>query len=125
MGMPDYPYVTAGELGAARCYNIYARSNPRDSHREMHFSVKLRKQEGGFTYGPFGWLTRNKTTDRFTNLLFQDNRANQHIEFIEWADRFNCVVGDGLYISHANFYMTKPEFQTFLDRAKQNAPAQP
>lgn len=122
MTMPDYPTIAADELGSARCYDIYAKSNPRDAQREMHFSVKLLSPEGGILHGPHGWLTRNETSDRFTNLLIQDNRANQSIEFIEWPDRFNCVVSDGVYISHAHFYMTKPEFAKFLDRANQNTP---
>ena len=47
--------------------------------------------------------------------LFQERRHNQHIQFIEWDDRINCVVCDGLYISQTYFFMTKEEFMKFYN----------
>ena len=59
------------------------------------------------------WMHRTEKLDTFFARLFQEHRSNQHIHFIEWEDRINCVVEDGIYISQTNFFMTKDEFAKF------------
>lgn len=107
------PYVTADELGATRQVDIYKRHKQpaQDRDREIYSSCDMRAGRG-----PRGWLTRNETTDRFTSHLIQDCYFNQHIQFIEWNDRINCMVEDGIYISSVNFFMTRGEFIKFLSR---------
>lgn len=120
----NFPWITADELGTAREHlmsvrtskpgvNRMFRNRPQNRETEMFFRVEMK--DGTRRYG---WLTRNDTTDRFTSGLLQENRFNQHIEFIEWDDPklINCVVGDGLYISESHFFMTHEELQKFLDR---------
>lgn len=118
-----FPWVTEGELGAAReiFFSVplrpgyhrqyrYRRGNPQT---EMFFSVEMKNGERRY-----GYLTRNDTTDRFTDTLFQEARHNQHIKFIEWSDPalINCVVCDGIYISESHFFMHTDEFAKFMGR---------
>jgi len=109
------PFIAADELGAARQHLL----SPAKSCKK---SEQNREDELFFTYDiqggkkVYGWLTRNETTNRFTDVLLQVHRSNQHIQFIEWSDRINCMVEDGTYISSVNFFMTHEEFEKFLSR---------
>lgn len=122
----DFPWITADELGPAR-QHIFSvptdkpgvarqfRNQPANRETEMFFSVEFL----GEPLRRHGWITRNATTDRFTNYLIQDCRHNQHIQFIEWGAPHNlimCVVQDGIYISESHFLMKKEELMKFLDR---------
>lgn len=64
----------------------------------------------------YGWLTRSEATNKFTKTLFQESAFNQHIHFIEWDDRFNCVIEDGIYISQEHFWMSKEEVLNLMAR---------
>ena len=113
----NIPWVNADELGSLR--EILFSHNGKqfknitpNRETEMHVSFEFRD-----TYKKiYGYITRNATTDVFTDSLLQENRWNQHIHFIEWKDRWNCVVGDGIYISQCNFFMEKSEVEKLLAR---------
>ena len=116
MKCAERPFIKADELGDLREIVLTgARSKvktpPQDKKSEVFVAFESRNMVKAF-----GWLTRNEMLDSFTNELFQDNRRNQNIHFIEWEDRFNCVVGDGICISQTNFYMEKPELEKLLSR---------
>lgn len=107
------PFLLASDLGASR-ENIFFRNGkqvknpPPDRDNEIFCSIRMQNGERASL-----WMHRTKKLNAIFNTLFQDNRFNQHIEFIEWDDRINCVCGDGIYISSANFFMTKEEFEKF------------
>ena len=109
------PFIAADELGAARQHLLSPAKSRKKSEQkredELFFTCDI---QGGKKV--YGWLTRNETTNRFTDVLLQVHRSNQHIQFIEWSDRINCIVEDGTYISTVNFYMTHEEFAKFLSR---------
>ena len=109
------PFLQAKSLGQAREHLFFRNgrqvlNRPQDKAREIFCCYEGR--DG--TRKSF-WLTRTPNIDHFFDQLFQESRYNQHIHFIEWDDRINCSVEDGIYISHTNFFMTKEEFAKFLE----------
>ena len=109
------PYLTASDLGKAREHLHFlngkqVKNHPQDRQNEIFCHISNR----GIPKGSF-WMRRTPKLNEFFNMLFQESRYNQHIEFIEWDDRYNCVVGDGIYISQTYFFMTKEEFAKFCE----------
>ena len=113
------PYLVASDLGEAR-EHLFSRNGkqvtnlPQNKTTEVFCSFESYTAENkcGIDRMSF-WMKRTDRLQEFFNRLFQDHRSNQHIHFIEWDDRINCVVGDGIYISQTNFFMTKEEFVKF------------
>ena len=107
------PFLQASDLGKSR-ENLFSRNGkqvknpPQDREKEIFCSIKMLNGERAYLY-----MHRTPKVNAIFNRLFQDARFNQHIEFIEWKDRINCVCGDGIYISSDNFFMTKEEFDKF------------
>ena len=107
------PFFLASDLGKSR-ENLFSRNGkqvknpPQDRENEIFCSIRMLNGERAYLY-----MRRTPKVNKIFNRLFQDNRFNQHIEFIEWKDRINCVCGDGIYISSDNFFMTKEEFEKF------------
>lgn len=107
------PFLLASDLGKSR-ENIFFRNGkqvknpPPDRENEIFCSIRMRNGERAYLY-----MHRTPKINAIFSRLFQENRFNQHIEFIEWSDRINCVCGDGIYISSDNFFMTKEEFEKF------------
>lgn len=112
------PYLTASDLGAAREHVFFingkrANNLPQNKATEVFCSFEsYAKQPYGLDKIHF-WMHRTERLQQFFDTLFQDHKSNQHIHFIEWEDRINCVVGDGIYISQTYFFMTKEEFAKF------------
>lgn len=84
------------------------KNPPQNKMHEVFCSIEMRNG----TREHF-WMQRTEVLEAFFAQLFQDSRYNQHIHFIEWNDRINCVVEDGIYISQTNFFMTKEELEKF------------
>lgn len=112
------PYLKASDLGVAREHLHFlngklAKNLPQNKTKEVFCSFEsYAKQKCGLNKMCF-WMHRTEPVQKFFNTLFQERKENQHIEFIEWDDRINCVVNDGIYISQTNFFMTKEEFAKF------------
>ena len=111
----NIPFLQAKSLGPAREHLFFRNgrqvlNQPQDKAREIFCTYEGR--DG--TRKSF-WLCRTPEVDYFFDQLFQESRYNQHIHFIEWEDKINCSVEDGIYISHTNFFMTKEEFAKFLE----------
>lgn len=111
----DIPYLVASDLGKAREHLHFrggklCKNHPQDKAKEV-FCVYENK---GYSIMSF-WMQRTEAVDKFFGYLFQEHRYNQHIHFIEWDDRINCSVEDGIYISQTNFFMTKEEFAKFRE----------
>ena len=111
----DFPWVKSEELGSIRehlfSFNHKSFKNePQNRETEMFVTFEMKGKQ------IHGWLTRNETTEKFTNQIFEDCRFNQNIHFIEWDTRINCVVGDGIYISSSHFWMTKEECEKLIQR---------
>jgi hypothetical protein len=107
------PFLTASDLGASREHMHFrngklTKNPPQDRTNEIFCSIKMRNGERQSL-----WMHRTEKLNAIFDRLFQDSRFNQHIEFIEWDDRINCVCQDGIYISESNFFMTKEEFEKF------------
>lgn len=114
------PYLIASDLGEAREHLFFrngkqVKNLPQDKATEVFCSFET------YNDGKYGlpqthfWMKRTDKVQAFFDTLFRDRRHNQHIEFIEWDDRINCVVNDGIYISSTNFFMTKEEFAKFYE----------
>lgn len=111
----DIPYLVASDLGKAREHLHFrngkqCKNHPQDRQKEI-FCVY---EKGGYSIMSF-WMQRTAATEKFFARLFQESKYNQHIHFIEWDDRINCSVEDGIYISQTNFFMTKEEFAKFRE----------
>ena len=107
------PFLIASDLGKAREHLHFrdgkqCKNHPQDKENEVFCSIEMRNGERQSL-----WMHRTEATNPFFARLFQERRYNQHIRFVEWNDRINCVVGDGIYISQTNFFMTKEEFVKF------------
>lgn len=107
------PYLTAADLGKTREHLHFrggklCKNHPQDKANEVFCTIEMRNGNRSSL-----WMHRTEALAPFFNRLFQERRYNQHIHFIEWDDRINCVVGDGIYISQTNFFMTKEEFEKF------------
>ncbi len=109
------PYLLASDLGKARGHLFFRNGkqikNPPQNKRTEIFCT----YEGRGGERKSFWLQRTPTIEVFFDRLFQESRFNQHIHFIEWNDRINCSVEDGIYISQTNFFMIKEEFAKFLE----------
>lgn len=109
------PYLTASDLGKAR-EHLHSRNGklvknqPQDKRNEVFCHVSNKGIPGRCF-----WMQRTPRLNEFFDYLIQDRRENQSIEFIEWDDRYNCVVEDGIYISQTYFFMTKEEFAKFCE----------
>ena len=121
----EVPYIVSKSLGKARQILHFkngklAKNIKPDIDNEVFFSIqKIDKVENGkksYRYVNQGYLRRTKEMKPFFDYLIQDNKYNQHIEFIEWDDRYNLVIVDGIYISQTNVFMTKEEFNKFEKR---------
>lgn len=115
------PYFNASDLGEAREY-IFSRNGkqvknlPQDKATEVFCSFEsYAKEDKRWVNNMHFWMKRTKKVQALFDMLFQDRRSNQHIQFIEWDDRINCVVNDGIYISQSNFFMAKEEFAKFIE----------
>lgn len=111
----EIPYLSASSLGKAREHLHFRNGKqiknlPQNKAKEIFCVYEGRNGERKSF-----WLYRTPAVDHFFDQLFQESRYNQHIHFIEWDDRINCSVEDGIYISHTNFFMTKEEFAKFLE----------
>lgn len=112
------PYLEASDLGMAR-EHLFSRDGRqvknlpqlKESEVFCHFETYA-KYSIGLPTKAF-WMKRTTKVQALFDTLFQERRYNQHIHFIEWDDRINCVVGDGIYISQTYFFMTKEEFARF------------
>ena len=107
------PYLVATDLGAAREHIFFrngkqVKNIPQNKRTEVFCTVEMRNGDRQYF-----WMHRSEKVEEFFSKLFQEDRFNQHIHFIEWNDRINCVVEDGIYISETNFFMTKEEFEKF------------
>ena len=114
------PYLTASDLGAAREHIFFRNGKqvvnlPQNKKTEVFCSFEsYMSAENKCGLGSIHfWLQRTEKVQRFFDTLFSERKSNQHIEFIEWEDRINCVVQDGIYISQTYFFMTKEEFAKF------------
>lgn len=109
------PYLLASDLGEAR-EHLFSRNGkqiknaPQNKVREIFCAYS-----GRHGVRKHFWMHRTAATEKLFAHLFQERRDNQHIHFIEWDDRINCVAQDGIYISSTNFFMIKEEFAKFLD----------
>lgn len=115
------PYFNASDLGEAR-EHIFSRNGkqvknlPQDKTTEVFCSFEsYAKEDKRWANNMHFWMKRTEKVQALFDTLFQDRRSNQHIQFIEWDDRINCVVNDGIYISQTNFFMTKGEFAKFIE----------
>lgn len=107
------PFLLASDLGSSREHLHFrdgklTKNPPPDRDNEIFCSIRMRNGDRQSL-----WMRRTPALNHIFNRLFQDNRFNQHIEFIEWDDRINCRCQDGIYISETNFFMTKEEFEKF------------
>ena len=114
------PYFNASDLGEAR-EHIFSRNGkqvknlPQDKATEVFCSFEsYAKYDKRWVSNMHFWMKRTEKVQALFDTLFKDRRSNQHIQFIEWDDRINCVVADGIYISQTNFFMTKEEFAKFI-----------
>ena len=114
------PYLVALDLGVAREHLHFrngkqVKNLPQDKAREIFCTFEsYAKENYGLDKKSF-WMCRTENIQKFFDTLFQERKFNQHIHFIEWDDRINCVVEDGIYISQTNFFMTKEEFVKFYN----------
>lgn len=112
------PFLTASDLGTAREHIFFrngkqVKNLPQDKRKEIFCSFEsYAEHKCGLDEIHF-WMQRTETLQSFFDKLFSERKYNQHIHFIEWDDRINCVVEDGIYISNTNFFMTKEEFKRF------------
>lgn len=107
------PYLNAEDLGKAREHLHFRngkmmKNKPQNKELEVFCTIEMRNGDRKSL-----WMHRTEKLDAFFARLFQERRSNQHIHFIEWEDRINCVIEDGIYISQTNFFMTKEEFAKF------------
>lgn len=117
----NVPYLTAEYLGNAREILFFrdgkqVKNIPQDKKNEVYFNIEKCVEVDGkkeFRSVKKGYMKRTEKLKEFFDYLFQDSRFNQHLHFVEWSDRYNCVVEDGIYISQCNFFMTKKEFEKF------------
>ena len=115
------PYLTASDLGSAR-EHLFSRNGKQvknlsqNKSTEVFCSFETYSKESELWGSTIHfWMKRTEKVQAFFDRLIQDRRTNQHIQFIEWDDRINCVVCDGIYISQTNFFMTKEEFAKFYE----------
>lgn len=109
----EVPYLVATDLGEAREHLFFrngkqVKNKPQDKKLEVFCTIEMRNGDRQHF-----WMHRTEKVEEFFSRLFQESKYNQHIHFIEWEDRINCVVEDGIYISQTNFFMTKEEFEKF------------
>ena len=113
------PFLTASDLGTAREHVFFRDGKqvvnlPQNKSTEVFCSfesyIPIEKRYGRNTHF---WMQRTEKLQEFFDTLFQERKPHQHIKFIEWDDRINCVVCDGLCISQTYFFMTKEEFAQF------------
>lgn len=123
----EFPWIKAEELGRLREHIFSVPTNRKTENggtvwRQFHNVPQDRAKEMFVTFAfrngtkRYGWLTRSEATYKFTKNLCQECAFNQHIHFIEWGDRFNCVVEDGIYISQQYFWMSKEEIHNLIAR---------
>ena len=114
------PYLVASDLGTAREHLFFrngkqVKNLPPNKSKEVFCSFEsYATQPCGLNKIHF-WVHRTEKLQEFFDTLLQERKNNQHIHFIEWDDRINCVVEDGIYISQTNFFMTKEEFAKFYE----------
>ena len=114
------PYLTASDLGAAREHLFFRNGKqvsnpPQNKTKEVFCSFESYADNKCGLDRIYFWMHRTEKVQQLFDTLFQERKHNQHIQFIEWDDRINCVVCDGLYISQTNFFMTKEEFMKFYN----------
>lgn len=107
------PFLQASVLGPSREHvhfrnGKFAKNPPQNKETEIFCSIQMLSGERQSL-----WMHRTEKINQIFDRLFQECRFNQHINFIEWDDRINCVCQDGIYISESNFFMTKEEFGKF------------
>ena len=114
------PYFTASDLGKAREHIFFRNGKqvanlPQDREKEVFCSFESYAEQTCGLDNIHFWMQRTTKVQELFDVLFQERKRNQHIKFIEWDDRINCVVCDGLYISQTYFFMTKEEFIKFYN----------
>jgi len=109
------PFLQAKSLGDAR-EHLHFRDGKQIKNKPQNKATEIFCcYEGRDGTRKSFWLHRTPEIQYFFDTLFQESKYNQHIHFIEWDDRINCSVEDGIYISYTNFFMTKEEFAKFLE----------
>ena len=107
------PYLSASDLGKAREHLHFRDGKQIKNLPQNKLTEIFCVYEGRDGTRQSFWLHRTPAIEVYFARLFQESRYNQHIHFIEWDDRINCVAQDGIYISSTNFFMTKVEFAKF------------
>lgn len=110
----DIPYLSAKDLGKAREHLHFRNGKQVVNHPQNKATEIFCTYEGKGGVRKSFWMQRTPKVEKYFATLFQERKYNQHIHFIEWDDRINCVVNDGIYISSTNFFMTKEECAKFL-----------
>jgi len=115
------PFISESFLGEAREY-IFAlngkqfKNEPQKSN-ERFFTIDERYSAGEGKYkSSSGWITLTPEMEEVFANLFQDHKSNQHLEIIEWEDRYLVSFDDGIYISSAWRFMTKEDMGKFKAR---------
>ena len=112
----DIKYLSAKDLGKAR-EHLHFRNGKQVVNRPQNKATEIFcTYEGKGGARKSFWMQRTPKVEKYFATLFQERKSNQHIHFIEWDDRINCVVNDGIYISSTNFFMTKEECAKFLSK---------
>ena len=120
------PKINASILGDARYIEFFNNGKQVNNIRgkgEVFFSIKHRipGPEGKWSYGlsKHGYIIVTPGMREIFNTLFQDNKKNMHIEFIEWYDSWNAVFCDGIYISQRMLRIEKDDFQKWESTIKE------
>ena len=108
--------ISGDILGEARYIEFFSNGRQVKNIRqsgEVFFTIKKRTYNGksfDFSGSKQGYIKVTDGMRKIFDTLFQDNKSNMHIEFIEWSDSFNIVFCDGIYISRRMCRLEKEEF---------------
>ena len=112
--------IFAETFGQSRYVDLFKiQKNPNRRSSEVFFSIEkiksLETDPRSIQYiHKHGYMERTTQMDAIFATLFQDNRNNQSIQFIQWKDgSYNVVFEDGIYISQVSFRMEAEEFKKF------------
>lgn len=107
------PFLSASDLGKSREHMHFrngklTKNPPQDKENEIFCSIEMLDGTRQSL-----WMHRTEKLNAIFDSLFQEHRFNQHIQFVEWGDKFRCRICDGIYISERSYFMTKQEFEKF------------
>ena len=102
--MDHRPVIDDSYLGKARYIDLFRKKEKRGLN-EVFFTIE--KREGPNKHG---YVDITPEMKRIFDTLFQDNKSNMHIDFIEWEDSYNAVFNDGIYISSKMCRIEKSDF---------------